>query len=111
MPLSLYDSDVTPNHQQALTALRDSQAFGKYILNSALHQIHQVKKVAALAPTHYCITAFYQVQSKGACDGMFQCRKQEKMFRMLCSLGRPLFKRLETGGTGGHNQQGKEKVP
>ena len=50
------------------------------------------------------------------CDGVFQSRNKEKMFRLLCSLGKPLFKQLESGGGGGgggggQNQQGKkEKV-
>ena len=38
----LHDSDVIPNHQQSLNVLRDSLAFGRYVLTSALHQIHQV---------------------------------------------------------------------
>ena len=37
-----YDSDVIPNHQKPLTVLRDSLAFGRYILTSALHMIQQV---------------------------------------------------------------------
>ena len=42
-----------------------------------------------------------QVQSKGVCDGVLQCRKKEKIFSLLCSLGRPLYQQLEAGGRGG----------
>ena len=35
-------SNQTPNHQQALTVLRESQPFGKYILGVAVQKIHQV---------------------------------------------------------------------
>ena len=53
------------------------------------------------------------------CDGVFQCRGEDKMFPLLCSLGRPLYRQFEAGGGvgggggagGGQNQQGKkEKV-
>ena len=59
--------------------------------------------------SHCCLPL--QVQSKGVFDGVLQCRKPEKTFPMLCSLGRPLFKQLESGRGRSQNQQGKkEKV-
>ena len=45
------------------------------------------------------------------CDGVFQSRNPDKMFRLLRSLGKPLYKQLESGGGGGgggQNQQGKK---
>lgn len=36
-------SDSSPNHQQPLKVLRDSQAFPKYVVNSAVQKIHQVR--------------------------------------------------------------------
>ena len=36
-------SDSTPNHQQPLKVLRDSQAFPRYAVTVAVHKLHQVR--------------------------------------------------------------------
>ena len=42
------------------------------------------------------------------CDGVLQYQGEEKLFRLICSLGRPLFRHLEAGGSGGQTQQAKK---
>ncbi|XP_064381889.1 Fanconi anemia group I protein-like isoform X2 [Halichondria panicea] len=70
----------TPNHQQALTVLRESQPFSKYILGVAVQKIHQI-------------------HDTGVCDGSSLAKhKPDHVFKTCCSLAKLMFKHIEVGG-------------
>ncbi len=77
-------SNQTPNHQQALTVLRESQPFGKYILGVAVQKIHQV---SGFEIALWNLVSSVQIHDTGVCDGS-SLDKPDHVFKSCCSLAR-----------------------